>query len=360
MLDTTFHNDVIEINSIPIQMLIIEDNMGDAVLLQETLSQTGIKIGAIEHAQTLETAFTFLKKQKTDIIFLDLSLPDSSGIESFIALQQYSGETPIVILTGIKDTSIALDAINKGAQDFLLKGDLDENILTKTILYSIERKRISESLRISNERYHLVAKATNDMVWDWDLVNNKIFRSKAGWDKLIGNVNGDEYNHPDAIWNRIHPEDKEANNSEMSAFLAKRDTDRFELEYRIRRADGAYANITDRGYIIRNENGDALRLIGATQDITEKKRVELELKRLSLIAQETINAIIITNEKGIVQWVNESFENITGYKTSEILNVPLIDFLRTVSASALIVRYISRKLKLLKSFAEKSRIMCGV
>ncbi len=351
MLDSAIHNSVIGINSIPIQMLIIEDNMGDAILLQETLSQTGIRISNIEHTQTLEAASVFLKTQKTDIIFLDLSLPDSSGIESFTALQQYSGETPIVILTGIKDTVIALDAINKGAQDFLLKGDLDENMLTKTILYSIERKRISESLRISNERYQLVAKATNDMVWDWDLVNNKIFRSKAGWDKLIGSVSGEEYNHPDAIWNRIHPEDKEANNSEMVAFMAKRDMDRFELEYRVRRADGAYANISDRGYIIRNENGDALRLIGATQDITEKKRVELELKRLSLIAKETINAIIITNEKGIVQWVNESFENITGYKTREILNVPLIDFLVTVSASALMVRYISRKMKLKKSFA---------
>ncbi|MEO7265985.1 MAG: PAS domain S-box protein [Ferruginibacter sp.] len=351
MLDSEIHNTVIGINSIPIQMLIIEDNMGDAILLQETLSLTGISIGNIEHIQTLKAAYVFLKTHKTDIIFLDLSLPDSTGIESFTALQQYSGETPIVILTGINDTGIALDAINKGAQDFLLKGDLDENMLTKTILYSIERKRISESLRISNERYNLVAKATNDMVWDWDLVNNKIFRSKAGWDKIIGSVSGEEHYHPDAIWNRIHPDDRETNNSEMAAFLSKRDTDRFELEYRIKRADGAYANIIDRGYIIRNENGDALRLIGATQDTTEKKRVELELKRLSLIAKETINAIIITNEKGIVQWVNESFENITGYKTGEILNEPLSDFLVTVSASALIVRYISRKMKVKKSFA---------
>lgn len=351
MKDSGIHIDEIGVNSIPIQILIIEDNMGDAILLKETFSQTGIKIAAIEHVQTLEAAFVYLKTQKTDIIFLDLSLPDSSGIESFIALQQYSGVTPIVILTGIKDTRIALEAINEGAQDFLLKGDLDENILTKTILYSIERKRISASLRISNERYNLVAEATNDMVWDWDLANNKIYRSKKGWDKLIGIVRDDEYNHPDSIWNRIHPDDKEANNIEMAAFLAKRDTDRFELEYRVQRTDGTYANIADRGYIIRNENGDALRLIGATQDITEKKRAELELQRLSLIAKETINAIIITNENGIVQWVNESLENITGYKPNEVLDVPLTEFLTGASANSLIVSTISRKLRLKDSFA---------
>ena len=126
----------------PIHVLVIEDNIGDAILLKETLGETGLNITCIDHIQTLDASFTFLETRNPDIIFLDLSLPDSVGIESFNALQQFSGETPIVILTGINDTGIALDTINKGAQDFLVKGNLDANMLTKTILYSIERKRI--------------------------------------------------------------------------------------------------------------------------------------------------------------------------------------------------------------------------
>ncbi|MEO6405641.1 MAG: PAS domain S-box protein [Ferruginibacter sp.] len=343
-------NAVEDIHNPPMAILIIEDNLGDVVLLKETISETSLNIGSIEHTQTLDQAIHCLKEKTPDIIFLDLSLPDSSGLESFNQLQQYSGETPIIILTGIKDTGIALEAINKGAQDFLLKSDLDENLLAKTILYSIERKRISESLRRSNERYNLVEKATNDMVWDWDMVNNKIFRSTAGWNRIIGPVDNEEYNYPDAIWNRMHPDDKETNNKDIARLLADPATTRFEVEFKVHRTNNTYANIVDRGYIIRDENGVAVRLIGASQDITEQKTAEIELRRLSLIAKETVNAIIITNETGIVQWTNESFENITGYKAKEIAGKLLYDFLKLVHASAILVRYARMNLKAKRSF----------
>ncbi|RZM08924.1 MAG: response regulator, partial [Pedobacter sp.] len=337
-------------NQHPISILIIEDNYGDVLLLREVLNDTGLKIMNIAEATDLRSAKLSLLQNKPDLIFLDLSLPDCSGLESFLRVQQSSGSTPIVILTGSNDTKLALEAINKGAQDFLIKGDVDEKLLAKTILYSIERKRISESLQLSNERYHLVSIATNDMVWDWDLMKNKVFRSQSGWDKLFGLDQYDQSTHPDSWWDRVHPEDRERTTAKISEILDNKHIDQFEIECRIHTGNNNYAHVVDRGYAIRNDNGDAVRLIGVTQNVTEKKRSEEELKRLSLIAKETLNAVIITDPYGYIQWVNEAFYNISGFTFEEVVGKKPGDLLQGPETSAVVKRYMRIRIKSGKHF----------
>jgi PAS domain S-box-containing protein len=339
-----------EFNNKPLDILIVEDNTGDVMLLKEVLFDTQLAINDIKDKSDLSSSIQYLKSFQADIIFLDLSLPDKTGLDTFLNLQQHAGQIPIVILTGLDDTRLAVEAINKGAQDFLIKGDVDEKVLTKTILYSIERKRISESLRISNERYDLVSKATNDMVWDWDLQNHRVYRSRTGWSKLFRDRDYEESKYPDSWWDRVHPDDKAATTAIIQDVLNNKDVNNFEIECRISTDNGNYANVIDRGYAIRNERGEAIRLIGATQDITDKKLAEEELKRLSLIAQETSNAVVITNQQGIIQWVNESFEKITGYTLHDVNALRLIDFFEKANASELVLRYMRRKLFQQKAF----------
>src|SRR6188474_44332 len=142
----------------PLNILMVEDNTGDQFLLSELLSASDLTIKSLVSAIRLDDALHQLKKP-IDIILLDLSLPDSSGIETFNAINRLFGKTPVVILSGLTDTRLALDAIALGAQDYLIKGDFDEKLLSKTIRYSIERKRNMEELQASNERYNLVSKA---------------------------------------------------------------------------------------------------------------------------------------------------------------------------------------------------------
>jgi len=333
-----------EFNNKPLNILIVEDNIGDVLLLTEVLYDTKLLIQEITDTSDLTSAIQFFKISTPDIVFLDLTLPDKQGLDTFLTLQQHAGQVPIVILTGLDDTRLAVEAINKGAQDFLIKGDVDEKVLIKTILYSIERKRISESLRISNERYDLVSRATNDMVWDWDLQNHRVFRSQAGWSKLFGELDYEQSKFPDSWWDRLHPDDKAATTAIIEHVLTNKDVNNFEIECRISTGNGTYVNVVDRGYAIRNEKGEAIRLIGATQDITDKKIAEEELKRLSIIAKETSNAVVITNEEGVIRWVNESFEKITGYNISEVNNLTLIRFFEAAQASDLVLRYMRRKL----------------
>ena len=129
----------------------VEDNIGDQYLLTEILNDLGVaKVCA---ASSYASAVELISKENIDIILLDLSLPDSTGIETFHKINKIAGNTAIVILSGLADMQLALEAINQGAQDYLIKADYDDKLLAKTIVYSIERKNNLQALQESNERY---------------------------------------------------------------------------------------------------------------------------------------------------------------------------------------------------------------
>ncbi|MBC7863015.1 MAG: PAS domain S-box protein, partial [Bacteroidia bacterium] len=338
-----------------------------------------------------------------------------------------------------------------------------------------ERKQAELSLRESNERYNLISKATNDMVWDWNLVAGNVYRNKEGWKKIFGN--GKKESEVGSIndWNsRIHPEDIEKVklvNEEIQNSIK----DFFEVECRMMRDDGTYVYIHDRGHIIRNEQGKPVRLIGATQNVTRRKEAELqvakselrfrsliqngsdltsilnergyytycspavkkllgyepefmigknafsfihpddilhiknhlaknktenyikvipfrfknakgewrwleskvtdlsnspevqgyvfnsrdvterkiaeeEINKLSIIARETVNAVIITNPEGEIVWVNEAFTNITEFEFDEVTGKKPGDFLQGEETNLAVVRFIRNELKKVKAF----------
>ena len=103
-----------------------------------------------------------------------------------LQVNKYAENIPVVILSGLNDLNTATDAISLGAQDFLMKGEFNEKLLEKTILYSIERKKSQENLRESNERYEFVTKATNDVVWDMNLETKRILWVGENLKRLFG------------------------------------------------------------------------------------------------------------------------------------------------------------------------------
>ncbi|MBL0273544.1 MAG: PAS domain S-box protein [Chitinophagaceae bacterium] len=136
-----------------LRILIIEDNPGDQYLITELLTASDLKIQLLRTAENLVKATDFLQKEIFDIILLDIVLPESSGIDTFKTVKKSAGKIPVIILSGLADMNVAVDAITLGAQDYILKEDLDEKVLTKMILYSIERKSILEKLRESEVKY---------------------------------------------------------------------------------------------------------------------------------------------------------------------------------------------------------------
>lgn len=130
----------------PYRILVVEDNPGDYVLLKEFLQLGNLSVESIFHATDMTGAKALVKDNRFDIAFLDLTLPDSTGIDSVIALNRLLPTTPIVVLSGLSTIEIAIKSISLGAQDYLVKGEFDEKMLVKSVQYSIERKKTKEEL----------------------------------------------------------------------------------------------------------------------------------------------------------------------------------------------------------------------
>lgn len=140
-------------NSETIRLLLVEDNPGDSRLIYEMLSEGMTSRFDLIYADRLSTALDCLDEGKFDIILLDLSLPDSQGIDTFTRIHGNVPHVPIIVLTGLEDDQITNKALRTGAQDYLVKGHINSNLLVRAIHYAIERKRAEESLRESEERF---------------------------------------------------------------------------------------------------------------------------------------------------------------------------------------------------------------
>jgi PAS domain S-box-containing protein len=149
-----------------------------------------------------------------------------------------------------------------------------------------EREQSEAALRKSEERFQLIARATNDTVWDWDLLTNRVW-----WNEGIRTVFGysaDAVLHDGHWWDQhIHPEDRDQIIAGMRRVIAGGEQF-WSAEYRYRRADGCYADVFDRAYVMHDPAGKPVRMIGAMMDITERKRVEKELARARDEALESV------------------------------------------------------------------------
>ena len=129
-----------------LKVLLVEDNDGDAYLVVEALEESTMCRFALTRVFRLSEALTYLKASSFDVVLLDLSLPDSRGIETFRKLKPYVDHLPIVVLSGFTDSAMALDAVSEGAQDYLLKGRTSADMLARSIRYALERKRFRDEL----------------------------------------------------------------------------------------------------------------------------------------------------------------------------------------------------------------------
>jgi len=130
----------------PLNVLLIEDNAGDARLIQEELKDAGDVSMELTRVSQLQEGLDYLSQHEVDIVLSDLSLPDSPGMDTYKRLQAQIN-VPIVVLTGFDNEATALDAVREGAQDYLIKGQVDSRTLVRTILYAIERHRSQSTLR---------------------------------------------------------------------------------------------------------------------------------------------------------------------------------------------------------------------
>ena len=279
----------------PLNILVVEDNSNDYFLFTEYLRLTGLPIRELHHAEKLQEALEIVQDDSPDLIFLDLTLPDSEGIRSFARLNDQAPHISIIVLSGLSDTQVALNTIVMGAQDYLVKGEFDEKLLAKSIQYSIERKKILQKVVENYERYNTLIKATNDTIWDWDLRTNEIL-----WNEGITTIFGfkaiDVQNTVEWHNQKIHPDDRERVLQKIDQCIHEGE-DQWQEEYRYLSAAGTYRSVFDRGYILRTDQHKPYRVIGAMMDITERKKMQEELMRSQIETQKLITQITIQTQE---------------------------------------------------------------
>jgi two-component system sensor histidine kinase UhpB len=263
-----------------INVLIIEDNPGDARLVQETLKGNSDPAYRLEWVDCLSSGLARLSAGGIDVLLLDLGLPDSRGLETLSRIQALAPTVPVVVLSGADDEQLAVEAVRKGSQDYLVKAHADRHLLTRSLRYAIQRKQAAEALRASEERLHLAVAAANESIWEYDPVH------RLRWNKTYDRPSdaAPEMASPGelCVW-RIHPEDREAVSRNFAEALEGQAVS-WSAEYRL----------DDRAIIARDSSGKVTRVVGAMLDTTDLKRAEESLQeanqRLHQLSRDLLRA----------------------------------------------------------------------
>jgi diguanylate cyclase (GGDEF)-like protein len=148
-----------------IKVLLIENNPTDARLIQKMVEEKSWASFDLTCVDKLKDGLKHLSNGGADIVLLDLELPDSKGLDTFTKVHNHEAEVPVVVLTGLEDEKIGLEAVQKGAQDYLVKGQVDGDVLIRAMRYAIERQRADEELRRSEEKNRSLLIAIPDIMF---------------------------------------------------------------------------------------------------------------------------------------------------------------------------------------------------
>jgi PAS domain S-box-containing protein len=310
-----------------INILLVEDNPGDARLIDIYLKESFGNIFTLMTADYLSKGIELLEQHSFNIIILDLSLPDSDGLDSFKRIHQRAPETPIIVLTGMEDESMGINAMKLGAQDFLVKGKLKISSLKRSITYSIERSRLlnelsektkkleEQTIALNREKLRLAEaqKLAHIGNWEWNLDTNIFTWSEELY--RIYKLDPKEIITYQRLLDLTHVADKDYVRSMMEESIEAKKP--FNFYYRIVRPDKTIRTLDAKGEVISNEGGKVLRVIGTLQDISERVNEE-EMEKLAVAATKSNNSVIIADKDGKIKWVNEGFTKLTGYNLEEM------------------------------------------
>jgi len=330
------------------KVLLVEDNQAEADLIEELLLETTVSRAesqrlSVSCTDRLSKAQQLLVCEHFDVILLDLSLPDSQDLNTILKIQEYSLNTPIVVLTARNDEELAVQSIQAGAQDYLVKRNIDREVLMRSLRYAVERQHNQEALQKSEEKYRSVVE--NSLVGiaiiappisslepekcQWLEVNDALC-DLLGYERqelLLGNWE---------TWG--FPEDLPASLEQLNKIFAG-ESEGYVLDKRWRRKDGkiVYTRVSLR--CIRGRDGSIDRMIKIILDVSDRYRYEDELKASEEFLNHTINAtpdpIFVKDEQH--RWVvlNDAFCELMGKGRSELIGKSEYEFPFLVQADFL-------------------------
>lgn len=318
------------------RLLHLEDDANDQILVEKILRADGLscEVVAVQDRAGFETA---LRDRPFDLIISDFTLPSFDGMRALALAQELSPATPFIFYSGTIGEEAAVESLKKGAIDYILK-QRPQRLVTavRNALHNAEertrRRRAENDLKKIEERFRIISRATNDVIWEWDIQTNQVWLSEN-----FKNVFG---HSPEAIgatfdqWmDLVHPDDKGQVISRLNALIAGRGRIWWS-EHRFRRADGSYVHIFDRASVVYDAAGKLARMVGVMIDMTERKHAEEKIIEQAALLDEAQDAIIVSDLKGRILFWSKGAERIYGRTVEEVLWKSVEELLRPATSTS--------------------------
>ena len=304
----------------PIRVLHVEDDPEFADLAATFLERESDAFD-VEAVEGAEAGLAALEDGAFDCVVSDYDMPEMNGLAFLEAVRECHDDLPFVLFTGKGSEEIASEAISAGVTDYLQKdaGTDQYAVLANRIENAVRRHRTEEELERTRRRYELMGRASADAFWDWDIEADEVKRSD-GYSRIFG-FEPEDVSDDLGWWiDQLHPDDQQRVHEETMEAV-QGDADRIETGYRVRTPDGTYRDAYTRARIVRDDDGEAVRVVGAVTDMTEAKRRERELEalsdRLELVLDGTDTGVWEWNaETDAVEW-DETVERLFGLEPGE-------------------------------------------
>ena len=284
-------------NTATIKILLVEDSPSDADLLRQSLGQAALGRFDVTWVERLGDAIKRLSEEVFDILLLDLSLPDSSGPETFRRAREAAPRLPIVVLTGVHDERVGLTAVHEGVQEYLVKGESDGRHTARAIRYAIERKQAEEQLRQQREWLRVTLTSIGDAVIAGD-TNGRITFLNPAAESLTGWNSEEALGQPiQQVFQIIHEQTRAPAEDLVTRVLQENRVISLANHTALVRKDGREVAIEDSAAPIRDPAGRVAGVVLVFHDVTEKRRVQAALTAAHAEA---------VNEKNRLQAVMES------------------------------------------------------
>jgi PAS domain S-box-containing protein/putative nucleotidyltransferase with HDIG domain len=307
-------------NNHPMNILLVEDNPADARLIFELLKDGRGGRYELAHVDRFAKAKERLQRNNVDVVLLDLSLPDSHGLDTITGLNGHTEKLPIIVLTGMDDHALAVTALQAGAQDYLVKGQVDAELLWRSMRYAIERKKAEEAQRESEDKYKSILEEMGQTYHELDAKGNFTFFNNALCRQLgytrgeLAGMNFKDY-IPTESWKTVISAYNEVFRTGKPRFMSMTEAVR---------KDGTRVFGEESIFPLRNKENAIVgfRVIG--KDITERRQSEEVVKRTQKNLQLMIDTlpfgiIVINAEDRRIRHANNSALEMAGYKSMEEL-----------------------------------------
>ncbi len=257
--------------------LLIEDDPLYAQAIRGLFMAKGVAF-ELEWASSLAAGLARLAQNDIDIVLLDLALPDSEGLETFSRIHRSVPELPVIVLTATNNDDIAIQAMQAGAQDYLVKGEINRHLLQRAMRYAIERQRSESALRESQRLIQEIADVTPEIIAIYDLEEQRSVYVNRQLSNILGYSTGQLTQLTPKDW--IAPDDYPRMEELFQRIRSCADGEILELEYRAKHATSSWRWLhSELTVFARREDGEVRQILISSHDVTERRRAEEALRQ---------------------------------------------------------------------------------